>query len=194
LRRVRQRLGRGLAALLIALLAGAGLVPSAAAHGGQVQLDGDFGAYHIIAATGPGTNADDLVLTVVLSTPDTGNGASIEPVLGATVTATFTLTGTQVATPAAPLTVPLPTEPTLGEFGYYEHIFPMPGDGNWLVTVSVGGARGTGEASFPLTLRRPPAVLTNQWVQWGILLLPILIAVGTLLYLRRTRPTAKSTS
>ena len=192
LRRLSGR--RWLAVGLAVLLAGAGAIQPAAAHGGQVRVDGDYGAYHIVAATGPGTKADDLVLTVVLSTPDTGNGASIEPVLGAVVTATFTLTGTASVTPTAPLTYPITTEPTLGEFGYYERIFPIPGEGTWLVTVAVGGSRGTGEARFPVTLTRPPAVLTNQWVQWGLLLLPILIALGTLVYLWRGRPPAKAAS
>lgn len=175
---------------LAVLLASAGAVRPATAHGGTVRVDGDYGAYHIIAATGPGTQATDLVLTVVLSTPDTGGDAAVVPVLGATVTATFTLTGTQAATPSDPLVVPLPTEPTLGEFGYYERIFPAPGDGQWLVTVSVAGKDGTGAASFPLTLRRPPAALQNQWVQWGLLIIPILIALGVLVYVWRRRPTS----
>jgi hypothetical protein len=183
-------IGRWLAVVLGVLLASAGAARPAAAHGGTVRVDGEYGAYHIIAATGPGTQAGDLVLTVVLSTPDTGGDASIQPVLGATVTATFTLTGTQAAAPAPALViVPLPTEPTLGEFGYYEHIFPSPGDGTWLVTVQVSGQDGTGEARFPLTLQRPPAVLENQWVQWGVLIVPILIALGVLAYVWRGRGT-----
>ncbi len=180
--------GRWGLALLAGLLACAGLVRPAVAHGGTVRVVGDYGAFHIIAATGPGTQAGDLVLTVVLSTPDTGGDAAIQPVLGATVTATFTLTGTQAVAPTAPVVVSLPTEPTLGEFGYYERIFPMPGDGTWLVAVQVSGQDGTGEARFPLTLQRPPPVLANQWVQWGILIVPVLIALGVLAYVWRRRP------
>lgn len=174
---------------LIGLLVGLGAARPALAHGGQVRLDGNYGAYHLIAATGPGAQAGDLVLTVVLSTPDNG-GDAVLPVLGAVVTATFTLTGTATAAQTAPLIYPLPTEPTLGEFGYYERIFPSPGDGLWLVSVAVSGKAGSGAAQFPLTLQRPPAVLANQWVQWGVLLLPILVALGVLFYLWRGRPPA----
>ncbi len=178
-----------LVGLLITLLLGLGR--PAAAHGGTVRLDGDYGSYHVIAATGPGTKAGDLVLTVVLSTVDKGNGTAITPILGAVVSATFTLTGTT----QAPVTYALPTEPTLGEFGYYEHIVTVPGDGDWLVRLDVTSPTGTASAQFPVTLRTPPAVLQNGWVQWAILLLPILAALAVLAYLwRGRRPPTGATS
>src|SRR4051794_35977329 len=127
------------AGLLAALLLGLGLARPAAAHGGMVRVNGDYGPYHVVVATGPSAKAGDLVLTVILSTVDKGDGTAIVPVLGAVVSATFTLTGTT----QAPVTYALPTEPTLGEFGYYEHVVTVPGDGDWLVRLDVSGPAGS---------------------------------------------------
>lgn len=105
---------RCLAAVVIGLLISNTAV-GAAAHGGTVRVDTDAGPYHIIAVTGPGALAGDLLLTVVLTTLSTGDEAW-QPVTGAAVAAQFEAAGGG----AAPVTYPLPPEPTLADSGYYE--------------------------------------------------------------------------
>lgn len=165
--------------VLSLLLSGLGLAP-AAAHGGTVRVDTDAGPYHIIVATGPGPQAADLLITVVLTTVSTGAEAW-QPVTGAEVGAQFQAAGGG----GAPVTYPLPPEPTLADAGYYERIVTIPGEGAWQVTVQVQGTAGAASAAFPITWQRPPP--WAGWLTWATVLLPVLVVAGVFFYLWRTQ-------
>ena len=160
----------------LALLLGSG----AAAHGGTVRLDNDYGPYHLIVVTGPSAQVTDLLLTVVV-TKRRGEEVEAPPVVGATVTATFQLRDAD--TP--PVAFPLPPEAVLADGGYYERAVTIPSDGAWQVTVVVAGPEGPVEASFPLTRRSPPVPV--EWITWGTIVLPVLVVIGVFFYLWRVQ-------
>jgi hypothetical protein len=164
------------------------LASGAAAHGGTVRVDNDYGPYHLIVVTGPATQASDLLLTVVV-TERRGEAVEAPPVVGATVTATFQLRDAD--TP--PVAYTIPPEAVLADGGYYERAVTIPGDGAWQVTVAVAGPQGPVEVSFPVTRRTPPVPV--EWVTWATVVLPVLVVIGVFFYLWRVqRPAPESES
>ena len=178
MRRLLPTLRRGAALLraAAALLIGAA---GAQAHGATVRLDDNYGPYHMIVATGAAPNIGDLLVTVVLTGKDNGNGEVPPSIVGATVTATFQLKSGQ----GAPVAIPIPPEPTLADQGYYERILTVPGEGDWNVTVDVNSPAGPAGATFPVTFRRPPP--GTEWLTWGAVALPIVVAIGAFIYIWR---------
>jgi hypothetical protein len=165
-------IGAGVLALLLA--------SAAAAHGGTVRVDNDYGPYHLIVVTGPAAQASDLLFTVVV-TKQRGEEVEAPPIVGATVTATFQLTGGS----AAPVVYPIPPEAVLADGGYYERTVTIPSDGAWQVTVAVAGPDGLVEASFPVTKRSPPVPV--EWVTWATIVVPVLVVIGVFFYLWRVQ-------
>jgi hypothetical protein len=160
----------------LAVLVGA---RAAQAHGATVRLDDNYGQYHMIVATGAAPQVGDLLVTVVLTGKDNNDGSVPASIVGATVTATFRLkTGA-----GAPVAIPIPPEPTLADQGYYERILTVPGEGDWNVTVDVTSPLGLASAAFPVTFRRPPP--GTEWLTWGAVALPIVIAIGAFIYIWR---------
>ena len=176
--KIRTRGRRCLVAVLFSMLISNAAAAGAAAQGGTVRVDTDAGPYQIIAVTGPGAQAGDLLLTVVLTTPSTGDNAW-QPVVGAEVAAEFQRDGASTA----PISYPLPPEQLLADSGYYERDLTTPGEGKWTVTVRANSPAGQGAASFPITVQRPPA--WAGWVTWATILLPVLVVGGVFFYLWR---------
>lgn len=165
--------------LLLGLLL-AGLLGSAAqAHGGTVRLNQNADPYHLTVSTSPTDKVDDLLLTVIVTTPQT-EAADEQPITGATVTVTFTLSGTG----APPTVYSMPPEPVLAVQGYYERTVGILGDGDWRVTVDVSGPAGAAQGAFQIIVRTPTQ--TQNWLLWGAALLPVVIGVSLLIYLIST--------
>ena len=179
-RRAPWRLLTVLGGLVLAGTLGLLLSGRTSAHGATVRLDQNMGGYHLLIATGPGAQQPtDLLMTIILSTPDDGTNVP-DPITGATVTATLQLTGTS----EVPLVVPIPPEPTLASYGYYERTIPLP-DGIWALTVAVSGPKGDIAATVTITQRQTTAGLT--WVTVTILGLPVLVVVTLVFFIRHGR-------
>src|SRR5437868_13547938 len=87
--------------LILALIAISGIVSvtPASAHGAStVRVDGDYGPYHIVAVTGPASDAKQVLVTVILTQrPDNSGDQEPQPVAGAAVRATLMMTGTNTS-------------------------------------------------------------------------------------------------
>src|SRR5437763_4365428 len=74
--------------LLVALVALFALPKGASAHGGVVQLDAYYGAYHVVAMSNP-TVGDGLMLLTVVITENAAGDVLGHPVLNSGVVAVF---------------------------------------------------------------------------------------------------------
>lgn len=140
---------RTVAMSLTALVFALATVTPALAYGNStVQVSDNIGPYHVAVVTGPPREGTGLLLTVVLMTVVTDSGPEATPVSGAKIVASFQRKGGEFA----PLLVPIPTEPTLPDSGYYERNVTVPSDGDWHVTVDVNGPLGPASANFDVTV------------------------------------------
>ena len=162
LRGIAYLLLASIAVVLLAFFAAAG---PASAHGGTVSIDDDFGPYHIVVVSSAALANKELLLTVVLTDKRAGSDDP-RPVVGAQVTATLTLTGSD----ATVLNVPIPQEPNLGPQGYYETRLTLPSEGDWLVKITAAGPQGHESAAFPVSLHFSSV--------WGALVLWFVVALG----------------
>ena len=149
--RVRARLALGATLLFLTLM----LPSPASAHGATVvQVDDDFGPYHIVAVTGPALSSNGVLLTVVL-TDNASQDANPAPVTGAKVTANIGVSGVQNGS----LNTSVPAETSRAAQGYYETTLAIPGSGDAKVTLQITSPRGPTTTSF--TIKRAAA-----WVGW----------------------------
>src|SRR4051794_39411958 len=161
--------------VLIGFLAAAA---PASAHGGTVSVDDDFGPYHIVVVSSAALATKELLLTVVLTEKRAGNDAP-PPVVGAHVTATLMLTGSD----ASALNVPIPQEPNLGQQGYYETRLTLPSEGDWQVKITAAGPQGQESAAFPVSMH-----FSSVWgalVLWFVVALALAGLVTAYMYVRR---------
>jgi hypothetical protein len=145
-----------------------------------VQVDGDYGPYHVVVTTSPGSEAKQVLLTVLLSlkveNSQSGYDQPPQPVSNATVRAKFTRIGRN--TPE--LVTDLPVETTRTVEGYYERTVSAPDEGEWQVTLDVSSPSGAASTAFGISLRSPVTwVQVVEWAAAGA------IVIFVFFYLRR---------
>jgi len=156
----------GLLILLSSLLRAA----PAAAHGGIVWVDDNYGPYHVVVQTTPGLAERQVRFTIVVSEPDSGAAiADAQVQLHAVLSDTI----------GGPAPIDLTVPPEAGQPGFYDMPVDMPSYGNWQVSVAVRRAGATGTAVFALPLQPPPDAGSPLW--W-LALLPVLLGVLIFLY------------
>jgi len=158
--------------LLIALVA----PPPAAAHGGIVWVDDNYGAFHIVVQTIPTTNQHEWRFTVLVNEFDNGN-----PIADAQVQVRAMLTGT------ADSLVEVTAPPEAGQPGFYDVPIRTPQDGTWAVSVHVQRDGKTGTATFDMPVQSATDYGAAVWL---LAALPILLAAGIFVYYWRQPPKA----
>ena len=167
------------AALILGLGILAGLfaarpAPPAAAHGGVVWIDDDYGALHLVVQTSSTLNDNQVRFTILLTGRDYG-----PPVTGAQVHLRAVISDT-AASGVAPLDLVVP--PESGQDGYYDSTITVPRYGDWRVTVAVQRGTDTANAGFTLPVQpTPPISLTSP--AWWPALIPILLGLATAVFL-----------
>lgn len=164
----------GPAGLLLALLIGLAAPRPAAAHGGIVWVDDNYGAFHIVVQTIPTTNQHEWRFTVLVNEFDNG-----DPIADAHVQVRAALTGT------ADSLVEVTAPPEAGQPGFYDVPIRTPRDGTWAITVHVERAGKEGTAAFDMPVQ---SATDYGAVVWLLAALPIVLAVGIFIYYWRRPP------
>jgi hypothetical protein len=154
----------GPAGLLLALLIALAAPRPAAAHGGIVWVDDNYGAFHIVVQTIPTTNQHEWRFTVLVNEFDNG-----DPIADAHVQVRAALTGT------ADSLVEVTAPPEAGQPGFYDVPIRTPRDGTWAITVHVERAGKEGTAAFDMPVQ---SATDYGAVVWLLAALPIVLAVG----------------
>jgi hypothetical protein len=165
-----------LAALLLGLLVALAAPRPAAAHGGIVWVDDNYGAFHIVVQTIPTTNQHEWRFTVLVNEFDNG-----DPIADAQVRVRAALTGT------ADSLVEVTAPPEAGQPGFYDVPIRTPQDGTWAVSVHVQRNGKEGTATFDMPVQTATDYGAAVWV---LAALPILLALGIFVYYWRQPPKA----
>jgi hypothetical protein len=168
-----------LSGVMVALGIVFGATPALAHGATTVQVDGDYGPYHVVVTTNPGSDAKQVLMTVLLSlkvdNSQSGYDQVPQPVSNAKVRATFTRIGR--TTPE--LVSDLPLETTRTVQGYYERTVSVPSEGEWQVTLDVSSPSGSASTTFAMSLRNPTTwVQVAEWAAAGA------IVIFVFLYMR----------
>ena len=162
--------------LLLGLLVALATPSPAAAHGGIVWVDDNYGAFHIVVQTIPTTNQHEWRFTVLVNEFDNG-----DPIADAQVQVRAVLTG------SADSLVEVTAPPEAGQPGFYDVPIRTPQDGTWAVSVHVQRDGKTGTATFDMPVQSATDYGAAVWL---LAALPILLAAGIFVYYWRQPPKA----